>query len=67
MYSDVMFLTLSLFMHISQVDSAWGVGDRESAWYYSRRARLWNILGIVKGVVIYCLVIVIVVTLNAAT
>ena len=38
---------------VLQVDRAWLRGDQEEAFRCSRQARLWNILAIVFGVVIY--------------
>ncbi len=49
-----------------QVDSAWLRGDRDEAHRCSRQARLWNIVGMVAGVVTYVVAVVLSVGVNVA-
>ena len=49
-----------------QVDSAWLSGDHEGARRLSGSARMWNIVGIVAGVILYVVIVVAAVIANVA-
>ena len=41
----------------SKVDTLWRQGNREEAMRQSRLSRIWNIVAIVTGVVIYVIIV----------
>lgn len=50
----------------SKVDSLWLSGSREEAMRRSRQARLWNLVGMITGVVLYVFIVVLAVAVNVS-